>query len=88
MNFATINFTAVLRNTCKGCICEHERMTVCKAMNERAAAHGLPDCDGSPDAQGHIFILSDGELFGMVKQQGEQESGATDSRSNKKSKGE
>lgn len=72
MNIATIKFTAVLRNTCRGCLCEHERMTVCKAMNERAKSHGLPDCDGSPDAQGHIFVAVD-DLVGMVEQGGKHE---------------
>lgn len=77
MNLATIAFTAIARNTCRGCLCELERMTACRAMNERAAAHGLPDCDGAPDAQGHIFVASDGDLFGMVQQSG-QATGATE----------
>lgn len=67
MNIATINFTAVPRNTCRGCVCELERMTVCNAMNERAKLHGLPDCDGSPDTQGVIYVLAD-DLVGMVEQ--------------------
>lgn len=68
MNFATITFTAVMRNTCRGCLAEHERMTACKVLNDRAEVHGLPDCDGSPDAQGYIFVVPDSELFGMIKQ--------------------
>ena len=68
MNTIPVNFVAIPRNTCRGCICEYKPMAECHAMNAHAATHGLPDCDGSPDAQGYIFVASDGELFGMVQQ--------------------
>jgi hypothetical protein len=71
MNLATLTFTAILRNTCRGCLCEHERMTVCNAVGQRAEECGLPACDAS--SGGHIYVIAGSELFGMV----EQQSGAT-----------
>lgn len=87
MNIIATTFTAIARNTYRGCICEHKPMAECHAMNAHAATHGLPDCDGSPDAQGYIFVASDGELFGMV-QQSEATPAVTGVASKQKTQGE
>ncbi len=77
MIVATLNFTAIPRNTCRGCICEHERMTVCNAVGQRAKECGLPACDAS--SGGHIYVIAGTELFGMVEQQGGRNSVAAES---------
>lgn len=82
----TLNFTAIPRNTCRGCICEHERMTVCNAVGQRAKECGLPACDAS--SGGHIYVIAGTELFGMVEQQGGQEAAVTVSSPDQKIQGE
>jgi len=49
---ASMQFTTRLGGTCKGCIFEKQRVSVCRKAADAAALAGLADCD-----TGVIYIL-------------------------------
>lgn len=48
------------KQSCSGCLFEHERAKVCMEMTEKARLASLPDCDDlSPSGNYIIYIAKD-----------------------------